>query len=247
MAKKDEAKNSGEEKKKNDQKEKDRGIMSVSLKKMEPKRVGNKLVISIIANVKEGKKPAEDQLVSFHITDSKTIESATTDKDGIAKKDFSLPTGKHEISASLNDGTSATITVDVEEKRQKGPKILSHGSGANGKYALTFQVLDENDNPIPNATLRVMSAGVAFVLITEEGIMDIFSVQQDVLPFDAPRSLNTGVSFDLSETDENGTVKCHIGIFGRELLLRVILLGSSASVWKNLFNSSMARTMLPQR
>jgi len=120
-----------------------------------------------------------------------------------------LAVGVHTIVVVTEDGRHRNMKpINIprpEEKPKKPAKIMVYESGSDGNYSLTFQVLTEDDSPVPKAKVRIIDP-------------------------DVPNRF-----YDLKPTDEKGVTKRKIQFTTPEKLLNVLVLGSSVSTWKNLF------------
>jgi len=184
--------------------------MNIFLEKTAPNKIDDQWEVSVIATVKDGKKLIPNQQVQFYLGKDPIDSPEATDGSGTASKEFLLPKGIHTVFARLQDGTSSKTTIILKEEKPKKPaKIIAHETYLKGGYTLTFQVLTEEGNAVSGAILQISDQ------TGERGL------------------------HNLSPTDSKGITKRRIMFKPgeKEIFVRIVVLGSEISIWKNLFNN----------
>jgi len=124
-----------------------------------------------------------------------------------------LTPGPHSIVVVTTDGRhrnvkSINIPTPEKEKQKKPAKIVARETYLKGGCILTFQILTEEGDVVSKAILQI--------------------------------SDQTGGrgSHNLSPTDSRGVTKRKIMFKPgeKEIFMRIVVLGSELSIWKNLFN-----------
>lgn len=185
--------------------------MNIFLEKTAPNKIDDQWEVSVIATVKDGKKLIPNQEVQFCLGKNPIDSPEVTDGTGMASKELLLPKGIHTVFARLQDRTSSKTTIVLKEEKPKKPaKIISHETYSKGSCALMFQVLTQEDLPVSGAILKI--------------------------------SDQTGKrgSRNLPPTDNRGVTQRRIRFKPeeKEVFLKIMVLGSEISIWKNLFNDN---------
>lgn len=185
--------------------------LRIKLELTEANKVNEEWGLTAIAIVTNPKWPVPNVEVQFYYNGQPIDSPTATDGEGRITKEFvSLGKGAHTFEAQIVGTAIKTRQSKVfkEEKLKKAAKILSFESGSKGKYRLVFQVLTEDDLPVPGATIRIL---------------------------DAER--RTGF-YDLETTNAKGVTQTTIRFTTKEKLLTILVLGTPISIWKNLFNKT---------
>jgi hypothetical protein len=168
---------------------------------------------TITVTLTRGNRAASGQQVQVFLAGHLLGEPQQTDGNGKVVKDFSIKTAAKTISIEAQNVGFATrgkkfIDLPRPQKESKAPaKIIPNESGSAGNYSISFQVLAQDDSPVPKAKIRIC---------------------------------DTTGHCDLKPTDKNGVAVYKTVFTEKEKIVRVIVLGSQAETWVNLFNEKEA-------
>lgn len=189
---------------------------SISLEVAEPVKKDDGWDVFAGATVfyKKRYAPRPPQEVVFVANENEVDRVPTDDESGRVSSTLIFPAaGGYLLTVFLasEPAVRATRRINIKlDKPKKPAKIISHETYSKGGCALTFQVLTEDNLPVSGAILKI--------------------------------SDQTGnrSSRNLPPTDSKGVTQRRIRFKPKEkeVFLKIMVLGSEISIWKNLFNDN---------
>lgn len=129
---------------------------------------GNNFGLNLLAFATSDRRPLKGSEIQFFAGGDPINEAVKTDKNGRAPKKEAVieigPGAKKILIEAQIIGTDKRVKKpfpvpwpekETKEKSKPPAKIIPHESGSAGKHKITFQVLAQDDSPVPKAKIRI--------------------------------------------------------------------------------------------